>query len=117
MPGFAWREEKSPSMPRARKYSQELLDRGARLVFESERPIAHVARDLGVGAEALRLWDAVWEVATFPGLAELKQMVANGVPSNASARAGVMLTVGVVALDAPHAAPGAATFGVALALT
>jgi hypothetical protein len=25
------------------------------------------------GAEALRLWDAVWEVATFPGLAELKR--------------------------------------------
>lgn len=25
------------------------------------------------GQEALRLWDAVWEVATFPGLAELKR--------------------------------------------
>jgi hypothetical protein len=25
------------------------------------------------GKEALRLWDAVWEVATFPGLAELKR--------------------------------------------
>jgi hypothetical protein len=25
------------------------------------------------GADALRLWDAVWEVATFPGLAELKR--------------------------------------------
>jgi hypothetical protein len=25
------------------------------------------------GAEALRLWDAIWEVATFPGLAELKR--------------------------------------------
>ena len=25
------------------------------------------------GAEALRLWDAVWEVASFPGLAELKR--------------------------------------------
>src|SRR5664279_6611549 len=54
MPGFAWREEKSPSMPRARKYSQELLDRGARLVFESGRPIAHVARDLGIEGETLR---------------------------------------------------------------
>lgn len=54
MPGFAWREEKSPSMPRARKYSQELLDRGARLVFESGRPIAHVARDLGIESETLR---------------------------------------------------------------
>jgi mycothiol-dependent nitroreductase-like protein len=25
------------------------------------------------GTEALRLWDAVWEVATFPGVAELKR--------------------------------------------
>lgn len=25
------------------------------------------------GADALRLWDAIWEVATFPGLAELKR--------------------------------------------
>ena len=30
-------------MPRARKYPEELLERGARLVFESGRPIAHVA--------------------------------------------------------------------------
>jgi hypothetical protein len=27
------------------------------------------------GEEALRLWDAVWEVATFPGLAELKRTI------------------------------------------
>jgi hypothetical protein len=27
------------------------------------------------GAEALRLWDAVWELATFPGLAELKRSI------------------------------------------
>ena len=32
----------------------ELLDCGARLVFESGRPIAHVARDLGVPSETLR---------------------------------------------------------------
>jgi transposase len=31
-------------MARPRKYPPELLDRGARLVFESNRPIAHVAR-------------------------------------------------------------------------
>jgi transposase len=30
------------------------LDRGARLVFESNRPIAHVAADLGVSPETLR---------------------------------------------------------------
>ena len=41
-------------MARHRKYPRELLDRGARLVFESERPIAHVARDLGVPSETLR---------------------------------------------------------------
>jgi transposase len=41
-------------MPRPRKYSEELLERGVRLVFESGRPIAHVAADLGVHPEALR---------------------------------------------------------------
>jgi transposase len=41
-------------MPRSRKYPRELLDRGARLVFESGRPIAHVASDLGVPSETLR---------------------------------------------------------------
>ena len=34
----------------------ELRERGVRLVFESGRPIAHVARDLGVHRETLRLW-------------------------------------------------------------
>jgi transposase len=43
-------------MARSRKYPQELLERGCRLVFESGRPIAHVARDLGVPAETLRLY-------------------------------------------------------------
>jgi transposase len=42
-------------LPRPRKYPEELLDRGVRLVFESGRPIAAVARDLGVQPEALRL--------------------------------------------------------------
>jgi transposase len=37
-----------------RSYRPELLDRGARVVIESGRPIAHVARDLGVPAETLR---------------------------------------------------------------
>ena len=41
-------------MSRPRKYPQELLERGTRLVLESGRPIAHVARDLGVPAESLR---------------------------------------------------------------
>jgi transposase len=41
-------------MPRAKKYPDELMDRGVRLVIESSRPVAVIARDLGVGAEALR---------------------------------------------------------------
>jgi transposase len=41
-------------MARPRKYPPELLDRGARVVIDSGRPIAHVARDLGVPAESLR---------------------------------------------------------------
>jgi transposase len=43
-------------MPGPKKYSDELRERAVRLVFESQRPIAHVARDLGVHKEALRLW-------------------------------------------------------------
>ena len=41
-------------MGRPRKYPPELLDRGARVVIESGRPIALVARDLGVAPETLR---------------------------------------------------------------
>jgi transposase len=41
-------------MPRTRKYPIELLDRATRLVFESGRPIAHVAADLGIPSETLR---------------------------------------------------------------
>jgi transposase len=55
IPGFRpWREEGSRFTPRPRKYPPELLDRGARVVIESGRPIAHVARDLGVPSETLR---------------------------------------------------------------
>jgi transposase len=41
-------------MPRPRKYPNELIERGIRLVFESGRPIAHVAADLGLPPETLR---------------------------------------------------------------
>jgi transposase len=41
-------------MSRPRKYPEELLDRGVRLVFESGRPIAHVAADLSIHPETLR---------------------------------------------------------------
>lgn len=48
-------EEGNPIVMAApKKYPDELMDRGVRLVFESARPIAHVAKDLGVSAEALR---------------------------------------------------------------
>src|SRR5918998_5264428 len=53
-PGSVLEEVEDPLMSRPRKYPPELLDRGARLVFESNRPIAHVARDLGVPSETLR---------------------------------------------------------------
>ncbi len=41
-------------MARTRKYPVELLERATRLVFESGRPIAHVAADLGLPSETLR---------------------------------------------------------------
>jgi transposase len=41
-------------MPRPQKYPKELIDRGVRLAIESGRPIAHVAKDIGVPAETLR---------------------------------------------------------------
>jgi transposase len=43
-------------MARQKKYPDELLDRGARMVADSGRPIAHVARDLGIHHETLRKW-------------------------------------------------------------
>ena len=43
-------------MSRPRKYPDELRERAVRLVFESKRPIAHVAADLGVHKESLRHW-------------------------------------------------------------
>ena len=41
-------------MPRHRKYPTELIDRGVRLAIESDRPVAHVASDIGLPAETLR---------------------------------------------------------------
>lgn len=43
-------------MPRAREYPEELLERATRLVFESGRPIARVARELGLPPETLRVY-------------------------------------------------------------
>lgn len=41
-------------MPRPKKYPDELIQRGIRLALESERPIAHIAADLGIHSETLR---------------------------------------------------------------
>ncbi len=41
-------------MPRPRKYSRELIDRGVRLAIESGRPVSHVAKDIGLPPETLR---------------------------------------------------------------
>ena len=41
-------------MSRPRKYPEELIERGVRLVIESGRPVAHVARDIGLPSETLR---------------------------------------------------------------
>ena len=41
-------------MPRPRRYQEELIQRGVRLALESGRPIAHVARDIGLSAGTLR---------------------------------------------------------------
>ncbi len=43
-------------MSSQKRYPDELRERAVRLVFESGRPIAQVARDLGVGPESLRAW-------------------------------------------------------------
>jgi hypothetical protein len=53
-PGFCrWGEDLFASCP-VRGSTRLSCFRGARLVFESNRPIAHVARDLGVPSETLR---------------------------------------------------------------
>lgn len=56
MPGFVLAEGDAPAMARPRKYPDELRERAVRFYFESNRPIAHVAQDLGIHKEALRQW-------------------------------------------------------------
>jgi transposase len=40
-------------MPRPRKYPEELIERAVRLALASERPLAEVARDLGIHPKSL----------------------------------------------------------------
>jgi len=47
-------EEEALVMARPKKYPDELVARGVRLALESGRPIAAVARDLGMHPETLR---------------------------------------------------------------
>jgi transposase len=41
-------------MARPKKYPEELVQRAVRLALEGERPIAHIAHDLGMHPETLR---------------------------------------------------------------
>lgn len=43
-------------MAAPRKYPQELRERAVRLARDSDRPLAQIAKDLGVHKEALRVW-------------------------------------------------------------
>jgi transposase len=51
---MSWPEKMLRIDGRPRKYPEPLLDRGVRPLFESGRPIAHVAKDLGISSEVLR---------------------------------------------------------------
>jgi transposase len=55
-------------MSRPRKYPEELLERGVRLALESGRPIAHVADDLGIHKETLRVRQAEADQGLRPDL-------------------------------------------------
>ena len=41
-------------MARPRKFPDEVMERAVRVALESERPIAHIAHDLGIHPETLR---------------------------------------------------------------
>src|SRR5436309_12228781 len=51
---LSWGEEILRCHVETEEVPEELLERGVRLALESERPIAHVARDLGIHSETLR---------------------------------------------------------------
>jgi transposase len=50
------RGERIRPMPRPRKYPDGLRERAVRVVIESKRPVAQVARELGINPESLRNW-------------------------------------------------------------
>ena len=53
---ISWSKGATELVAAPKKYPDELRERAVRLVRESGRPIAHVAEDLGIHREALRLW-------------------------------------------------------------
>ncbi|MFD1277549.1 transposase [Streptomyces kaempferi] len=56
LPGLrSWRRRTS-SVPAPRKYPDELRERAIREVWTTGRPVARVAKDLGIHKEALRGW-------------------------------------------------------------
>jgi len=50
------KERRLHTMGQPSKYPPELRQRAVRLSRDSGRPIAHVAKDLGLNPETLRLW-------------------------------------------------------------
>src|SRR5664280_42864 len=55
-PGSVLARGDAPAMPAPKKYPDESRKRAVGLVFESGRPVSHVAQDLGIHKEALRKW-------------------------------------------------------------
>jgi transposase len=55
-PGSVLAEGDASGMARPRTYPDELREHAIRFYFESDRPIAHVAHDLGIHKEGLRQW-------------------------------------------------------------
>ncbi|MET8948540.1 transposase [Streptomyces sp. NPDC004542] len=53
---WSWPEGEPRAVPAPRKYPDELRERAVREVRTTGRPIAHVAKDLGIHKEALRGW-------------------------------------------------------------
>src|SRR4051812_41118342 len=71
MPGAVLAEGDAVAVARAREYSDELRVREVGLCFESNRPLAHVAHELGIDEEALRRWVREAEVDRGPSRSRL----------------------------------------------
>lgn len=65
-------------MGKARKYTPEFRREAARLVIESDRPIAQVAREIGVGPQLLSRWVLLEKAGQLPVEASGAVPVAGG---------------------------------------